>query len=239
MINISKGLDLPISGSPAIKISDEPKISTVALLSNDFIGMKPTMFVKVNDSVKAGQKLFEDKKNPDVFFTSPAGGTIKSINRGDKRKFLSVEIDIDTNEEYESFKLGNNKNEIKLTLIDSGLWNAFRTRPFNRTPKVNDKPGAVFINCCDTNPLSADPYEIIKEDKSSFDEGIKILSNFFDCEIHLTYQNHKFDISNNDINYHHVSGPHPSGLSSTNISIIYTLNLNIHNYQNYISEYLK
>ena len=58
MINVSKGLDLPISGSPAIKISDEPKISSVAVLSNDFVGMKPTMFVKVNDKVKVGQKIF-------------------------------------------------------------------------------------------------------------------------------------------------------------------------------------
>ncbi len=239
MINISKGLDLPISGPPAIKISDEPKISTVALLSNDFIGMKPTMFVKINDKVKAGQKIFEDKKNPGVFFTSPAGGTIKSINRGDKRRFLSIEIDIDANEEYKSFKLSNTQNEIKLSLIDAGLWNAFRTRPFNRTPKVNDVPDAVFINCCDTNPLSVDPYEIINEDKPSFDEGIKILSKLFDCDIHLTYQNTKFDISNNDINYHHVSGPHPAGLSSTHISKIYPVNLKrtawTINYQDIIS----
>mgnify|MGYP001427706897 CR=1 FL=1 len=239
MINISKGLDLPISGSPAIKISDEPKISTVALLSNDFIGMKPTMLVKVNDKVKVGQKIFEDKKSPGVFFTSPAGGTVKSINRGDKRMFLSIEIDIDVNEEYELFTLGNNKNDIKTALIDAGLWHAFRTRPFNRTPKVNDDVDAVFINCCDTNPLSVDPYEIIKEDKSLFDDGIKTLSNLFDCEIHLTYQNTNFDTSNNDIIYHQVSGPHPAGLSSTHISKIYPVSLKrvawTINYQDIIS----
>ena len=76
MIKISKGLDLPISGSPINTISDEPKVSSVALLSNDFIGMKPTMLVKEGDSVKVGQKIFEDKKNNGVFFTSPAGGTV-------------------------------------------------------------------------------------------------------------------------------------------------------------------
>ena len=119
MINVSKGLDLPISGSPAIKISDEPKISSVAVLSNDFVGMKPTMFVKVNDKVKVGQKIFEDKKNPGVYFTSPAGGTVKSINRGAKRRFLSIEIDIDANEEYELFNLGTTTNEIKTALVDS------------------------------------------------------------------------------------------------------------------------
>ena len=62
MIKISKGLDLPISGKPDISITDEPKISSVSLLANDFVGMKPTMLVKENDEVKVGEKLFEDKK---------------------------------------------------------------------------------------------------------------------------------------------------------------------------------
>ena len=95
MIKISKGLDLPITGKPSMLITDEPKISSVSLLGNDFVGMKPTMLVKENETVKAGQKLFEDKKNLGVFFTAPAGGIVKSINRGDKRKFLSCLIMID------------------------------------------------------------------------------------------------------------------------------------------------
>ena len=92
MIKISKGLDLPISGSPSKIFTDEPKVSSVAILSNDFVGMKPTMFVKEGETVKAGQKIFEDKKNLGVFFTSPAGGIVKNINRGERRKFISIEI---------------------------------------------------------------------------------------------------------------------------------------------------
>ena len=52
MIKISKGLDLPISGKPSMLITDEPKISSVSLLGNDFVGMKPTMLVKENETVK-------------------------------------------------------------------------------------------------------------------------------------------------------------------------------------------
>ena len=134
MIRISKGLDLPISGAPKASLSDEPVSSSVALLSNDFVGMKPTMFVKEGDEVKAGQKIFEDKKNPGVFFTSPAGGKVQSINRGDKRKFLSIEINISNNEDFEVFDFGDTSDEINRAIVDSGLWNAFRARPFNRTP---------------------------------------------------------------------------------------------------------
>ena len=168
VIKISKGLDLPISGTPNESISDEPISSSVALLSNDFVGMKPTMLVKEGDDVKAGQKIFEDKKNPGVFYTSPAGGKVKNINRGDKRKFISIEIDIAKNEEFESFNIGDSKDEVRQVLIDSGLWNCFRTRPFNRTPSIESQPDALFINCCDTNPLAVDPHIIINHNFEIF-----------------------------------------------------------------------
>ena len=226
MIKISKGLDLPISGKPAITITDEPKISSVSLLANDFVGMKPTMLVKENDEVKVGEKLFEDKKNPGIFFTAPAGGLIKSINRGDKRKFLSIEIEISQNEEFIDFDMGSSQDEIKNTLINSGLWNVFRTRPFNRTPNISSSPEALFINCCDTNPLSVDPYEIINIDKDSFDKGLETIKQLFDCDIHLTYQNNNFDNTLSGINYHQFTGPHPAGLVGTHISKIHPVNLN-------------
>ena len=240
MIKISKGLDLPISGAPLNIVSDKPKVSSVAVLSNDFVGMKPTMLVKEGDSVKAGQKIFEDKKNIGVFYTSPCGGTVRNINRGDKRKFLSIELDIDdTNEEFKFFNMGNTSNEIKDCLINSGYWNCFRTRPFNRTPNVNDVPNAVFINCCDSNPLSMDPYNIISLNEADFREGLKVLSQLFKCNMNLTYQNDNFDISNEDFEYFQFKGPHPSGLSSTHISKIYPVNLNrtvwTINYQDIIS----
>ena len=110
--------------------------------------------VKEGDEVKAGQILFEDKKNAGIFFTSPAGGKVKDINRGDKRRFLSVEIDISDDEQFEQFEIGESPDQIKNTIINSGLWNSFRTRPFNRTPSIKESPDALFINCCDTNPLS-------------------------------------------------------------------------------------
>ena len=236
MIKISKGLDLPISGLPSMEITDEPMVSNVALMSNDFIGMKPTMLVKEGDHVKLGEKIFEDKKNTGVFYTSPAGGVVKSINRGEKRKFLSMEIEISKNEDYVQF---DTDKDLKSLLINSGLWNAFRTRPFNRTPNINSLPSSIFINCCDSNPLSADPYFIIKEDQENFDLALNIFTDFFECPIHLCHQNDNFISNIPNINYHQFSGPHPSGLSSTHISEIDPVNINrtvwTINYQDIIS----
>ena len=87
-------------------------------------------------------------------------------------------------------------------------------------------PEALFINCCDTNPLSVDPFEIINFDKVYFDEGISLLKTLFDCDIHITYQNDKFDKSLKGINYHQFVGPHPAGLVGTHISKIHPVNIN-------------
>jgi Na+-transporting NADH:ubiquinone oxidoreductase subunit A len=229
VIRISKGLDLPISGSPSLNISDEPKVSNVALLSNDFVGMKPTMLFKEGDHVKGGEKIFEDKKNIGVSFTSPGSGIIRSINRGDKRKFISIEIELDKDEDLLEF---DTSQSFKDLLINSGLWN-------NRTPNVNDKPNAIFINCCDTNPLSVDPFNIINYDQELFNLGLNAVCNEFNCDIYVSYQNDQFIRANDSVIYNQFSGPHPSGLTSTHISILNPVNINkivwTLNYQDIIS----
>ena len=220
---IKKGLDLPISGSPSKKITDTPIISTVAILSNDFVGMKPTLIKREGDTVKAGEIILEDKKNPGVFYTSPAGGVIASVNRGDKRRFLSIEIDIGKNEEFVEFEV--DKTNLKELIIKSGLWPAFRTRPFNRTPSIESQPNAVFINACDSSPLSIDPYEIITHDEDNFEKGLETIKKIFDCDINLVYQNDNFNTCLDGINYHQFIGPHPAGLSGTHISQIYPVSM--------------
>lgn len=72
MITIKKGLDLPIAGTPSQVINDGKTIKKVALLGEEYVGMRPTMHVRVGDEVKKAQVLFEDKKNPGVKFTAPA-----------------------------------------------------------------------------------------------------------------------------------------------------------------------
>ena len=236
MILIKKGLNLPISGHPDPVVSDTPTIHKAAILSNDFIGMKPTMLVKEGEKVKLGQKIIEDKKNPGVFFTSPCGGEVSSINRGDKRKFLSIEFDIAAEEESVLF---DTNQDPKTLLIESGLFNAFRTRPFNRTPKVEDKPDRVFINACDTNPLAISPKDIIQLNEADFNSGVAFISSLFDFDIDLAFEDDHRDYTFQNVNSTQFKGPHPAGLASTHINAIYPVNLHRKvwtiNYQEVIS----
>ena len=115
------------------------------------------MHVNIGDTVRAGDTLFEDKKNAGVAICTPVSGEITDINRGEKRKLLSIEIEV--NNSLESLQFSE-KNSLDL-LIKSGCFSYFKTRPFNRIPKINSKPNAIFINCCDSNPLAINPQTII------------------------------------------------------------------------------
>ncbi|MFT5887197.1 MAG: Na+-transporting NADH:ubiquinone oxidoreductase subunit A, partial [Zhongshania sp.] len=151
MIKISKGLDLPMSGAPEQHIEPGLKVRSVAVVGFDYLGMKPTMAVKVGDRVKTGQLLFSDKKNPGVLYTAPATGLVSAINRGEKRVLQSVVIDVEK-DEFESFASYDaasiatlNAEQIVENLVRSGLWTALRTRPFSKVPAIGSQPAAIFV----------------------------------------------------------------------------------------------
>ncbi|HJM15612.1 MAG TPA: Na(+)-translocating NADH-quinone reductase subunit A [SAR86 cluster bacterium] len=229
MIKIKKGLNIPINGKPAEEINDSKNSRSVAILGDDYIGMKPTMLVKEGDEVKLGQALFEDKKNPGVIFTSPAGGKIESINRGERRALQSVVIEINKDEESLEFKsfLENELNqatsdEVRDQLIVSGLWTSFRTRPYSKIPLIDSSPSNLFISALDTQPLSPNPEMIINLKKQSFDFGLLVLKKLLDCPIHISIsEDSNLSLSEDDnVKLHTVSGPHPAGLVGTQMHFI-------------------
>ena len=229
MIRIKKGLDIPIYGTPAEDIVDSKKSRSVAVLGNDYVGMKPTMLVEEGDSVTLGQPLFEDKKNPGVLITSPAGGKIEAINRGDRRALQSIVIEVETEEKAEQFNSFSNEDlvsassdSVRQQLISSGMWTAFRTRPYSKIPSVDSSPSNVFISVLDTEPLSPDPEKIVNPRLDDFNFGILVLKQLVDCPIHLSVSEiSTLEITEDDqVKKHRFSGPHPAGLVGTHMHFI-------------------
>ncbi len=229
MIRIKKGLDIPIYGTPAEDIVDSKKSRSVAVLGNDYVGMKPTMLVEEGDSVTLGQPLFEDKKNPGVLITSPAGGKIEAINRGDRRALQSIVIEVETEEKAEQFNSFSNEDlvsassdSVRQQLISSGMWTAFRTRPYSKIPSVDSSPSNVFISVLDTEPLSPDPEKIVNPRIDDFNFGILVLKQLVDCPIHLSVSEiSTLEITEDDqVKKHRFSGPHPAGLVGTHMHFI-------------------
>ncbi len=182
MIKIKKGLDLPISGAPEQTITDGKPVRHVALIGFDYNGMKPTMAVKEGDRVCRGSLLFTDKKTEGVRYTSPAAGVVKEINRGERRVFQSIVIEIDGDAaesfaRYEPARFATlERQQVVDNLIESGLWTAFRTRPYSKVPAIDSAPHSIFVSVMDTNPLAADPTVIIKEHEAEFEKGLELLA---------------------------------------------------------------
>ncbi|MCF6143828.1 MULTISPECIES: Na(+)-translocating NADH-quinone reductase subunit A [Pseudoalteromonas] len=225
MINIKKGLDLPIEGAPQQVIHDGSAVKRVAVLGEEFIGMRPTMHVRVDDQVKKGQVLFEDKKNPGVLFTAPAAGTVKEINRGAKRVLQSVVIEVNGSEQitFDSFSAEQlsslDREKAKEVLIQSGQWTALRARPFSKVAAVDANPSSIFVTAIDTNPLAADPAVIIAENAQAFEAGLAVVSRLTDGKVFVCKQAGSQVPSSSipQVEVHEFGGVHPAGLVGTHI----------------------
>ncbi|WP_458527187.1 Na(+)-translocating NADH-quinone reductase subunit A [Onishia taeanensis] len=227
MIEVKRGLDLPITGAPEQRIEDARPVRHVAILGTDYVGMKPTMEVREGDSVKLGQLLFTDKKIDGVRFTAPAAGEVVAINRGEKRKLLSVVIKVDEKAEesveftaHGAGKLDSLDRQVVVEqLVESGLWTALRTRPFTRTPSLDAVPENIFVTAVDTHPLSPDPSVVINEAPEAFEHGLKVLSRLTEGKVFLCQApDAKLPGSQVDkVQVESFGGPHPAGLVGTHI----------------------
>lgn len=228
MITIKKGLDLPIAGKPEQVIRDGNAVTEVALLGEEYVGMRPSMKVREGDVVKKGQVLFEDKKNLGVVFTAPAGGTVTAINRGAKRVLQSVVIKVEGDEQitFDKYTADQLKTltgeQVRQNLQNSGLWTALRTRPFSKVPAIDAVPSSIFVNAMDTNPLAANPEVVLKAHWQEFSNGLTVLSRLHDGKLHLCKAGDSniptVDLPN--LAVHDFGGPHPAGLSGTHIHFI-------------------
>lgn len=227
-IEIKKGLDVPITGEPLQDIQKNIKVSKVALVGDDYIGMKPTMEVVEGDRVKTGQLLFTDKKNEGIRYTSPATGKVLAVNRGAKRKFESIVIGVE-DDEYISFLDPEEKppghreaDEIRKILLEAGMWTSFRTRPFGKVPPKDAEPAALFITAMDSRPLAADPKVIIDEYANEFSIGLTILAGLTNNPAYLCIAADAEIAMPLPANMEIVefAGPHPAGLPSTHMHML-------------------
>ncbi|RJG51257.1 Na(+)-translocating NADH-quinone reductase subunit A [Motilimonas pumila] len=231
MITIKRGLDLPIQGAPEQVIHDGPAITKVATLGEEYVGMRPTMKIKVGDSVKKGQVLFVDKKNEGVQYTAPASGVVEEINRGAKRVLQSVVIRVEGNDSitFKQFKSDQlsalDRDQVKENLIESGAWTALRTRPFSKAPTVDAVASSIFVTAMDSNPLAASAEVVINQQEQAFLDGLAVLSRLTDGKVFVCKGEGSLPKSPiNNVEEHVFAGPHPAGLVGTHIHFLDPVN---------------
>ncbi len=228
---IKRGLDIPIAGMPEQRIHDDAApVTRVALVGADYRTKKrlPTMLVQEGDRVKLGQPLARGKDLTDLIGTAPASGVVERINRGERRFLQSIVIRLEGEDEetfntYRPEELATlSREQVKENLLVSGLWLAFRTRPYSLLADPEVDPHAIFVSALDTNPLAPNPVVVIKESRDHFLNGLTILSKLTSGKIFVSKApGAGLPMSNiPSVTVAEFDGPHPSGLVGTHIHFL-------------------
>jgi len=224
---LKKGLNVSISGALRDDSVSDVSVQTVAVLGDDYIGLKPRLTVAVDDIVVTGTPIFAHKDTPQVQIVSPVAGRVKAINRGARRKLISVEIEVDAEKggapvDFSDVGDATTADGLTERLCQAGLWTSFRTRPYSKVPAPETRADAIFVTAIDTDPLAADPAPIIRENADAFKAGLSAITLLTNGKTYLC-QADVADIptvDNSDVETAAFAGPHPAGLAGTHIHFL-------------------
>jgi Na+-transporting NADH:ubiquinone oxidoreductase subunit A len=232
LFKIKKGRTLPIDGMPSAEIANAAPSSKFAIQPPDFGGFKFKLEVKEGDSVKVGSPILTSRVNPDIRFTSPAGGTVVEVKRGEKRKLLEVVIEKSTDEEYETFSTFSldsvkkaERGDLVEQLLSSGMWLYLQQRPFSRVADPSVVPKSIFIHAMDTEPNCADKQLLLQGQEKNFQAGINALNKLTEGKVFLCYDGTVEQVAPaiagaQDVEIHQFQGAHPAGNVSTHIQYL-------------------
>ncbi|THH34786.1 Na(+)-translocating NADH-quinone reductase subunit A [Aliishimia ponticola] len=224
--SLRKGLNVPIQGAPSSQIEERAPVRTVAILGDDYVGLKPRLLVAEGDKVVAGTPILINKDVPEAQIVSPVAGEVTAIHRGARRKLISIEIAVDTKggDPIDFSQVGDAATREGLVerLCAAGLWTAFRTRPYSKVPAPDAVPAAIYVNAMDTEPLAADPMVAIGEDAEAFAAGLAAVAKLSGGTTYLCHADGA-NVPGADtagVESAAFSGPHPAGLSGTHMHFL-------------------
>ena len=194
-------------------------VRRVAVLGIDTHGLKPALLIAPGDTVRRGQPLYRDKKNEGVLFTAPASGRVVELHRGERRALVSVVIEVDERAgertSFESYRGQAPESmapgDVQALLLESGLWTAFRTRPFSRVPAADARPAAIFVTAADTRPHAPAPALVLQDRLHDFRTGLNVLTRLREAPVFVCHAaGAQFDLPAG-VTSVAFEGPHPSG----------------------------
>lgn len=222
VIKLRKGLDINLKGKAALETTAVKCSGEYALVPDYFPGLKPKVVAKEGDAVKVGDALFVDKLHPEVKFVSPVSGTVSLVERGDRRKLMSVRVMSDGKQEAREFDV---KGDVKELLLESGLFAFFRQRPYDVVANPEDAPKAIFVSAFNSMPLSQDFEYVLAGQEKEFQAGISALAKI--AKVYLgvsSKQSNAALLDAKDCEVNVFDGPAPAGNVGVQINHISPIN---------------
>jgi Na+-transporting NADH:ubiquinone oxidoreductase subunit A len=219
VIKVKKGLDIHLKGKASNVLLKGKDSESYAILPGSYNGIMPKVIAKAGDKVKAGTVLMIDKNRPEIRFVSPVSGEVSAVNRGEKRKVLSIVVKADAKVEYEEFGKKNvsslQPGEIKESLLEAGLWPFIRQRPYDIVASPADTPRDIFVSTFYSAPLAPDFEYIVKDQEADFQTGLDALAKLTAGKVYVGVKKGSV-LKPSGVETAEIEGPHPAG----NVSVL-------------------
>ena len=222
VIKIKKGLDINLKGKASEVLLNGGKSETYAIVPDFYSGVLPKVVAKVGDKVKAGSVLMIDKNRPEIKFVSPVSGEVTAVNRGAKRKVLSIVVTPDAQIEYEEF---GNKNvaslkgdEVKEAMLNAGMWPFVMQRPYDIVATPGETPRDIFVSAFYSAPLAPDFNYLVKGQGADFQTGLDALAKLTTGKVYVGIRKGSAVQQVKGVELVEIEGPHPAANASVLIN---------------------
>jgi len=227
VIKIKKGLDINLKGKARdVLLAGKPS-ATYAIVPDSYNGIYPKVIAKAGDKVKAGSVLMIDKNRPEIKFVSPVSGEVLAVNRGEKRKVLSIVVKADARIEYEEFGKKNvaslKAEEIKEAILNSGLWPFIKQRPYDMVASPSDSPRDIFVSAFYSAPLAPNFDFIVSGQEADFQTGLDALAKLTAGKVYVGVRPAS-SLKPKGVEVVEFEGPHPAANVGVQINHIKPIN---------------
>ena len=229
LIKLRKGLDINLKGKAAAEVMSVKEPGFYALIPDDFTGVTPKVVVKEQEYVMAGGPLFVDKNHPELKFVSPVSGVVTSVERGARRKVMSITVEAAAEQEFEEFgKKDVSKmsgEQVKEALLNGGMFAFIKQRPYDVVADPTVAPRAIFVSAFDSNPLAPEFEMALKGEEANFQTGLDALAKMAKTYLSISVKQNAAALTqakNVEINV--FDGPHPAGNVGVQINHIAPVN---------------
>ena len=230
-IKIKKGLDIPMIGQAKEALLQCSLGELYGFVPDDFVGLYPKVLVKPGEIVQVGTPLMCDKNRPEIVVVSSVSGEVQSVNRGAKRKVLSIVVKSDGKLSAVSLPQFDLKKmsgeEVKQTLLAYGFWPFISQRPYDIIATPTDQPTNIFVTGFDSAPLAPNSDFMLAAEGDALQAGLVALSKMTQGKLYVGVRSKsKMElvaaVEGTELIF--VDGPHPAGNVGVQINAVAPVN---------------
>jgi Na+-transporting NADH:ubiquinone oxidoreductase subunit A len=144
------------------------------------------------------------------------------VERGDRRKLLSIRVKADEKQEARQF---DTKGDLKALMLESGLFAYLRQRPYDVVANPEDAPKAIFVSAFNSMPLSQDFEYVLQGQEAEFQAGLSALAKLAKVYLGVSAkQTAKALTEAKDCEVNIFDGPAPAGNVGVQINHVSPIN---------------